>query len=300
VTSVLVLGGDGMLGGSVSQCLRQAPDLRVISTSRASNAQTHFDATDADGLETLFHRSGPLDYVVNCIGILGADICADRPDSVRNGVLVNALFPHNLAAAARSYGARVIHMSTDGVFAGDSPKPYVETDHCDCDDLYGRTKVIGEVYLPNVLNVRCSVIGLSPRRRRGLLEWFLAQPTGSRLRGYVNHVWNGVTVLQFAQLCREIFSRSQFDTLRAEGPVHHFCPNHPLSKFELLMLFRDVFERDVEVAPEHAPHLVHRVLETIHSGIPALYGTGLPMRDAIQQLADHSIASGRRASITPT
>lgn len=286
MTSVLVLGGDGMLGSTVSACLKASPQLRVISTSRKADAVDGFAVSaGGSGLESLIRDRGPFQYAINCIGVLSSEISVDRPESVLAAVRANALFPHELASIAMTHGIRVLHVSTDGVFSGRSPDPYVETDRCDCDDVYGRTKVIGEAVQVNVLNFRCSVVGLSPQRRRGLLEWFLSRPRGSAVAGYTNHHWNGVTTLQFARLCLEIIAGNVFDGLRSRAPTHHFCPNRPISKYDLLMIFRNVFEHDITISAECAPTPVSRVLGTIYDGLSELPGSATSLQEAVQQLA---------------
>lgn len=300
MTSVLVLGDDGMLGSTLSSCLKASPELRVISTSRKADAVDGFDVSaGGSGLESLIRDRGPFRYAINCIGVLSSDISVDRPGSVIAAVRANALFPHELATTAMAHGIRVLHVSTDGVFSGNSPDPYVETDRCDCDDIYGRTKVIGEAVQPNVLNFRCSVVGLSPQRRRGLLEWFLSRPRGSAVAGYTNHHWNGVTTLQLAGLCLKIIGKNVFEGLRSRGPIHHFCPNRPISKYDLLMVFRDVFEHDVTISAECAPTPVSRVLGTIHDGLSGLSGPETSLQEAVQQLAAYARQTERPGAPIP-
>jgi dTDP-4-dehydrorhamnose reductase len=138
-------------------------------------------------------------------------------------------------------------MSTDGVFAGARIEPYREIDHPDCTNHYGRTKALGECPAANALNIRCSIVGRDPVEGKGLLEWLLRQPNAGEALGFQDHLWNGVTTLQFAQLCEAIIENDAFDRIRDIFHVHHFCPNPITTKYELLCAWRDLMGMQVTV-----------------------------------------------------
>src|SRR5213076_2163354 len=112
-------------------------------------------------------------------------------------------------AVAEEFGARVLHISTDGVFAGAAGACAEDAPH-DCPDVYGKTKSLGEVTAREVLTLRCSIVGPDPSARRGLLEWFLGLPDGMEVTGYTDSLWNGVTSLQLANLCQRIIQQDAF------------------------------------------------------------------------------------------
>lgn len=278
----------GMLGQMVLRHLSRDASFVVEGTHRSEPSDTlSFDAENGTGgLRALFERRGGYEYIINCIGVTKAGIDEGDPNSIRRAITVNALFPHELAAFAREAGARVIHISTDGVFAG-SADSYLENAPHDCMDVYGKTKSLGEVRAPGFLTLRCSIIGPDPVGKKGLLEWFKSQPDGKELHGYTDHLWNGVTTLQFAELCRMIIVKDCFQAIWEESPIHHFCPNEPVSKYELLKVFQSVFKRDVSIVPSSgAVAPVRRILRTRYHGIEDLFGHRLGVEQAIRELAD--------------
>jgi dTDP-4-dehydrorhamnose reductase len=192
----------------------------------------------------------PYDCIVNCIGVLKPAVNETESRSLRRAIQVNALFPHQVAAIVPT--ARIVHMSTDGVFSGASSRPYLESDVTDCSDAYGKSKALGECPAHNVLNIRCSIIGRDPLGHKGLIEWVLGSPRGAELPGFENQMWNGVTTTQFGRLCREIFDSGSFDQVRALSAVHHFCPNPPVSKYTLLGLIREASGADVRIGKASA------------------------------------------------
>lgn len=277
-----------MLGQMVCRLLSRSGQLTVRRTCLGEKSDPFYFNVE-DGLNRLYEiveRHGPFDYLINCIGIVSSKIDERNPESLRRAILVNALFPHDLAVLAQENGVRVIHISTDGVFARDAGVCLEETP-CDCEDAYGKTKSLGEVAANCFLNLRCSIIGPNPLEKQGLLEWFRSQQPGAEVPGYTDHVWNGVTTLQFAKLCSQLISEELFDRVRSEASVHHFCPNQAVSKYELLQLFKITFRPDVTVKPITSQVMpVSRILDTHYHCLKDLFGYGWPMQYAIEELAN--------------
>ncbi len=277
-----------MLGHMVFRLLARSPRLRVDGTRRGNgDGPLAFDVGDGVGrLREILGRDGGFAYVVNCIGVTPANIRKGDSAAIRQAILVNAVFPHELAAVAGEHGTRVIHISTDDVFAG-TQEAYAEDAPHDCVDVYGKTKSLGEAPAPEMLTFRCSIVGPDATGCRGLLEWFLGVPEDKEIVGYTTYLWNGVTTLQFAELCRRIIEGDHFETLRDEGPVHHFAPNPPLSKYELLTLFNATFGRRVTIRPGEAPQgPVKRVLVTRYKRLREIYGPVADMTLALGELAE--------------
>jgi dTDP-4-dehydrorhamnose reductase len=204
-------------------------------------------------------------WVINAIGVIKSRIDESDPTSVERAMAVNARFPHSLAGAARKRHVRVIHPTTDGVFAGGAG-PYGEDAPHDARDVYAVSKSRGEVAAPHVLNLRCSIVG--PERPPGasLLAWLLRQPHGAELTGYANHWWNGVTTLHFSRLCAGIVA--------GEAPLPgalHAVPADVVTKADLLCMIADAFgRRDLRITRADAPAGVDRSLVTRYPKANAL------------------------------
>jgi len=113
--------------------------------------------------------------------------------------------------------------------------------------------LLGEVWASRWLNLRCSIIGPNPVERRGLLEWVRAQPRGAKLSGFQHHRWNGVTTLQFAQVCEEIITKGRFEAWRALNGTLHYAPNRAVTKYELIQIIDEVFACGLEIEPVSVP-----------------------------------------------
>lgn len=263
---VIVLGGSGMLGSMVADYLAREDEFEVAATTRSEESSMvcrercgsvrwrEFDAStgtsDAAGLLKAF------DWVVNCIGIIKPLIHDDNAFEVERAVRINALFPHLLAQWTAGH-ARVLQIATDCVYSGNKGH-YAELDVHDALDVYGKTKSVGEVYAPNVHHLRCSIIGPEVKEPRSLLEWFLGQPRGASVNGFVNHNWNGVTTLHFAKLCAGVIKNDM-----ALPHSQHVIPSGHVTKCEMLQHFAQCYARDdITVSPAEAATVIDRTLAT--------------------------------------
>jgi len=284
---ILILGCTGMLGHMVQRVLAATDHIDVHGTHIFDkHAPFYFDVMSGlRELEVICDQSPGYDYFINCIGILPGKIAEKDPPTIRKAIKINSIFPHELSAFAKERGVRVIHISTDGVFSGKA-ESYCEDATHDCADFYGITKSLGEVFDKHFLNLRCSIIGPSPFLGEGLLEWFLKQPAGAVVRGYTNHVWHGVSTCQFGELCLKIIEGDRFEELRSESAVFHFAPNEPVSKYELLCLFNEVFKRNIKVEAVASDDMIYkRVLQTKYRGLKNICAYGKPAATMVSELA---------------
>jgi dTDP-4-dehydrorhamnose reductase len=180
------------------------------------------------------------DVVVNCIGIVKQLDAAHNPVP---SIGVNALFPHQLARIAEAHGSRVVQISTDCVFSG-RRGGYSEADEPDPVDLYGRTKLLGELENEHCLTVRTSIVGRELNGSHGLLEWFLSQ--GGPVRGYRRAVFSGLTTEVLAETVAAIVE----DQPGLSGIWH--VASDPIDKFELLERFAGAYDREVEIEPDES------------------------------------------------
>jgi dTDP-4-dehydrorhamnose reductase len=151
---------------------------------------------------------------------------------------VNAILPHRLARLCAVAGARLIHFSTDCVFSGETGN-YRESDIPDARDLYGRSKLLGEVSDEHALTLRVSIIGPELQGTQGLLGWFLAQP--GPVRGFRRAVFSGLTTLELARVVR--------DRLLPRPDLHglYHLSADPIAKFDLLTLAGKIYAHPIRI-----------------------------------------------------
>jgi dTDP-4-dehydrorhamnose reductase len=198
------------------------------------------DGEDFAALRSLLIGRRP-DVVVNCLGVVKQRAAAK---AYVPSIGINSLLPHLLAEWAAEWQGRVIYFSTDCVFSG-RKGGYTEADAGDAEDLYGRSKYLGEVATTNALTLRTSFIGRELSHHQSLLEWFLSQ-RGRTVRGFRRVLWSGVTTLHLAELVRDIIAfHPQLSGL-------YNVSSGRISKYELLVLLRDGLGLDVQVEPDDA------------------------------------------------
>ena len=173
---------------------------RLAAFLPADRCVEGFEAGRAGSLERAFTRARP-DIVLNCIGVVKQK---HEGKQALPAIRVNALFPHELAAFCDSAGAKMIQASTDCVFSGRSGG-MDESVVPDPVDLYGRSKLLGEVTYAPHLTIRTSIIGRELRTATGLLEWFLTN-RGRTVRGYTNAVFSGLTTRALVRVLSQALS----------------------------------------------------------------------------------------------
>ncbi len=267
-STVALVGASGMLGSMILDVLSRDGELKVLATVRdpqvAATARSRFPGVEwrlldveRDDAEAVRRAVAGASWVINAIGKTKPYIHDDNAAEVECALRVNAQFPFVLARAAEREGARVLQIATDCVFSGLAGH-YVESSKHDALDVYGKSKSMGEVPLPNVMHLRCSIIGPEPKVFVMLLDWFRRQKQGAQLTGYSNHFWNGVTTYQYARLCQGIMRGDLF-----AAKVQHVVPQGAVSKADLLECFKTNYKRpDIGIAYKEVVPVVDRTLNT--------------------------------------
>jgi dTDP-4-dehydrorhamnose reductase len=195
---------------------------RLLEFLPKSAIHDRCDAGQTDRLQQVLDACRP-DVVLNAVGIIKQKKEAkDASPSIR----INSLFPHDLAEIASQHRAKAIYMSTDCVFSGRRGM-YTEDDNPDPVDLYGRSKLLGEVHEAPHLTLRTSIIGRELSNSTGLIEWFLSQ-RGKEIQGYAKAIYSGFTTYAFLRVLTQLLKK-RFDLTG----VHHLA-SKPINKYELL------------------------------------------------------------------
>jgi dTDP-4-dehydrorhamnose reductase len=244
-----VLGATGMLGNAVLRLFSQSPNYLVFGSVRSSAARqllpndlhscviSGVDVENIDSLIRLFASVQP-NVVINCVGLVKQLAEVDDPLAA---ISINALLPHRLARLCAQTGARLVHMGTDCVFSG-TKGMYTEADAADANDLYGRSKYLGEVDYPHAITLRTSIIGHELGGARSLIGWFLAQE-GS-VKGYRSAIFSGLTTLEVARVIRDhVIPHPELHG------VYHLSAE-PINKFDLLTLVAQTYSKTIEISAD--------------------------------------------------
>ena len=248
---VLVFGVTGMLGNAMFRYLSTDLDLIVYGTARGESARKYFpvdqsnylitgiDVENHNSLVKVFAIVRP-DIVINCVGVVKQLTDANDPLIV---VPINTLLPHRLAALCNATSARLVHISTDCVFSG-SKGNYLESDFPDACDLYGRTKLLGEVDYPHAITLRTSIIGHELAGHRSLVGWFLAQQNS--VKGFTKAIFSGLPTVELSRIVHDFVLPRP--SLRG---LYHIA-SKPINKFELLKNISITYKNSIEIIPDES------------------------------------------------
>jgi dTDP-4-dehydrorhamnose reductase len=253
--NILIVGVSGMLGHSSYRLFASSPGFRVTGTARSSKGLDALprndkariveaiDISDFDRMVRLLAEERP-DVVINCVGVIKQLAAAKDP---LISIATNALFPHRLAQLCATTNSRLIQISTDCVFSGHRGS-YRESDYPDAEDLYGRTKLLGEVDYPNAITLRTSIIGHEKGTAHSLVDWFLGQP-GPEVRGYRKAIYTGLPTVELARVVRDVV----IPRPKLRGLWH--LSSAPINKYDLLKLVANIYGKNIKILPDDSVNI---------------------------------------------
>lgn len=243
---ILILGASGMLGNAmlryfatrtrheVAGVVRSGRSVGLLPAEVQDKITESGDVEDFDALVRLFERHRPT-VLVNCVGLVKQ--LGDSKDPLA-AIPINSVLPHRLARLCALAGARMIHLSTDCVFSG-AKGLYVENDLPDAIDVYGRTKLLGEVDYPHALTLRTSIIGHELAGHHSLICWFLAQE--GAVRGFSKAVFSGFPTVEIARIIDEyVLPRPELSGL-------YHVSAEPIDKYSLLKLVAGIYGKAIRI-----------------------------------------------------
>jgi dTDP-4-dehydrorhamnose reductase len=238
---IIILGANGLIGSTLYYYLRKMNNLEVFGTIRKLNVS---DNPSLIGKVDFLNTKDSFDVisdiapsvVINCVGITKHSINYNNIGEVS---FINSILPHLLSDFSNIQKFKLIHISSDCVFDGQRGN-YSELDLPNSQDLYGKSKFLGELDGCNgSITIRTSTIGHENYTKYGLLEWFLSQD--SSCEGFSKAFFSGLTTLELASILYKhfIFDDSIFGLYNLAGPK--------INKFDLLKIIAKVYEKDIEI-----------------------------------------------------
>ena len=262
---ILVLGANGMLGKMVSLYLKDNEDLDVKVTSRTKNTfldnffkDSTLDFEITEEYKNTFNKlvtNNDFDFVINCIGVIKPKIDEDNNESILRTIMINSYFPLDLQKICFENSIKYYQIGTDCVYSGKIGN-YDEFSYQDAEDVYGKSKVVGEIQGEQKHVIRSSIIGPETGKGFSLLNWFLNNKNET-VSGFKNHLWNGVTTLNFARVLEGIIKNEELNF-----KVQHLIPSNTITKAKLLEEFKKCFNKNIDIEHIDAQTVVDRTLLT--------------------------------------
>ena len=243
---ILILGASGLIGNTALRVLSERKDWEVYGSIRSESAKSLFPMIDNRRLVmnldvynfysiiNALQEIKP-DVLINCIGATKHKKEGNNPVYA---IDLNALLPHKLAQICELIDCRFIHISTDCVFSGNLGF-YTELSATDAEDIYGKSKALGEVNYGNTITLRTSTIGHELQTKYGLLDWFLSQ--NNACKGFGRVVFSGLPTIVFAEIIRDIVLH------RPELKGLFNVAAEPINKYDLLQLIAKVYHKKINI-----------------------------------------------------
>ena len=247
---LIILGSTGLLGNTITKYFFENPKYKTKAIIRDSTKKFFFKNEYQDNFLTIKnildfsvlekHISAFMpDLIINCIGVTNK-FSMKKLIYINESILINAYLPNKLYEICSKFRIRLIQFSTDCVFSGKKGN-YTEKDNPDPLDIYGKSKLLGEINFENSITIRKSVIGHELASARGLLEWFLCQENS--VNGFQNVLFSGLTVLELARII-EIYI---IPKKNLRGVIH--ISGNTISKYDLLEIISKVYKKSIKIIP---------------------------------------------------
>ena len=247
---LLILGANGLLGNTLSKYffeknnyetygfLRDSSKLKFFKRKYISRLIIIQDVLYINDLRRKIKKLMP-DVIINCIGQTNK-IPGENLNNIEKYISLNSLFPFRLKEICAEIKSRLIHFSSDCVFSGEKGL-YSEKDNPDPTDIYGKSKLLGELDNENIITIRKSVIGHELDSKKGLLEWFLNHE--GIVEGYKEAIFSGLTVLELARII-DMYILPKKDI---KGIIH--LSGDPISKYDLLKIIANQYNKIIKIEP---------------------------------------------------
>ncbi len=244
---ILILGVTGMLGHTLFKEMNKNQNFEVFGTTRSKNGlEAYFtqkellkirEEVDADNFDTVIRAIASVQptIIINCIGIIKQLPISKDP---LTAITVNAQLPHRLSLVTRTAKARLIHISTDCVFDG-KKGDYTEKDLSTAEDLYGKTKYLGEVHYPHCVTLRTSIIGHELKTNYSLVDWFMSQ--NGEINGFTQAIYSGFPTIEMVN----IISNYVIPNQELSGLYH--VSSSAISKYDLLNIIKNIYKKDIKI-----------------------------------------------------
>lgn len=269
----LVLGANGLIGANIIHSLKQYSknswDIYAATRPGAIHCFSQFDVNHLkvsnyfDEFEQLL-RDSCADIVINCVGIVSQNFSGQKYSDIINWNSYFSAFVHEKCVYHK---IRLLNISTDCIFSQQSGDNFEDSENFAI-DLYGSSKRLGEISSEYGHTIRLSSVGFEySKSKHGLLEWFLGcnEP---QVLGFSNAIYSGTSGSEVFRIID--YALEHWDEFKL---IHY--QGHEISKFELLNLFSEVFEKEIVIKKSPTP-IIRRNLKSSHV---SPYELGLPTWD---------------------
>ena len=250
---IIILGCTGRLGNTITKYFFGINDCEIYPIIRDYSKIKFFKQKYHEnfiGIKNFLDFSElrrviePLkaDIIINCIGITNK-FSSDKPFMIQEFIKINSLFPHQLYQVCSENNIRLIHFSTDCIFSGKKGS-YSETDIPDPIDIYGKSKLLGELDYENCITIRKSIIGHELSSKNGLLEWFIGQK--EVVQGFKKVVFSGLTTLELSEILEKYIIPSE----NLQGIIN--VTGKSITKYELLKNIAKIYKKSINLKPDES------------------------------------------------
>jgi dTDP-4-dehydrorhamnose reductase len=242
---ILVTGKNGQLGKSIH---------KIVANNEQTNefffvGREELDLSNGNNIARYF-EGNVFDIIINCAAYTAVDKAEEEQDLANQ---VNHLAVKQLAQIAKNQQAKLIHISTDYVFDGESDKPYVETDEANPINVYGGTKLAGEKALQKIMPIDAIIIRTSwvySEYGNNFVRVMLRLgKQKSELSVVSDQIGSPTYATDLARVILEIIDKKDFKNKEQLTEIYHYSNENEISWYEFAKEIFKLSKLDCKVNP---------------------------------------------------
>ena len=250
---ILVTGKNGQLGGSIHKVVSASS--AEINTNQNLNefvfvGREELDLSSESNISHYFDRSNKFDVIINCAAYTAVDKAEEEIELANQ---INHLAVKQLASIANKQQVRLIHISTDYVFDGESDKPYIETDETNPINVYGKTKLAGEKALQKIMPTSAIIIRSSwvySEYGNNFVKTMLRLgKERDELNVVSDQIGSPTYATDLAGAILEIIKNKEFEGIGQATQIHHYSNEGKVSWYEFTKEIFKIAKTNCKVNP---------------------------------------------------
>jgi dTDP-4-dehydrorhamnose reductase len=249
---ILVTGKNGQLGRSIQKLVNA--DTRIDNNQSSNDfifvGREELDLSDESSISHYFNNNNKFDTIINCAAYTAVDKAEEEQELANQ---VNHIAVKQLAEIANKQQTKLIHISTDYVFDGESGKPYVETDETSPINVYGKTKLAGEKVLQKIMPTNAIIIRTSwvySEFGNNFVKTMLRLGKERDELNIVSDQMGSPTyAIDLASVILEIIKNKKLREMDQTTQIYHYSNEGEISWYELAKEIFKLAEVDCKVNP---------------------------------------------------
>ncbi len=246
---ILVIGKDGQVGQKIQNLVNKTSDTNYSNYDFVFIGRDELDLSKARNIQAYFKKN-KFDVAINCAAYTKVEQAEVNENDAN---LINHLAVKEIATIAKKNNMKLIHISTDFVFDGDKSQPYIETDTTSPINIYGKTKLAGEIAAISIMRFNTVILRTSWIYSEYGNNFVNTIIKNAMLKGKLNIISDQFGTPTYAsdlaQKIINILAKDKFNKREMPSQIYHYSNEGECTWFDFAKEIVDILQIDCTVCP---------------------------------------------------